>query len=203
MRTVDLAPDKSVRMGTEPRAASGLIASGSGVPALLSLLRSFLLATAMVVAYFVLPLGSALAADTIVVLVLGIGLVAVLLALQVRSILRSPYPAAKAVGALMVSVPLFLVLFATTYYLLAQAEPTMFSERLSRLDALYFTVTVFATVGFGDITATTQSARALTTVQMVADVVLVGLIARVVVGAVQWGRRRQRRAPEGAAPEEP
>ncbi len=190
-------------MGSRARVASELMPSGVSTAAFLSLLWSFLAGTALVVGYFVLPLGSPLAVGTLLELGLGIVLVAVLLVLQVRAILRSAYPGAKAIGALMVSVPLFVVVFATAYYLMSHSEPSMFSERLTRLDALYFTVTVFATVGFGDITATTQVARAVTTLQMVGDLVLVGLFARVIVGAVQWGRRHQGRATEGAAPDDP
>ena len=56
---------------------------------------------------------------------------------------------------------------------------------------MYFTVTVFATVGFGDITAVTETARGVVIVQMLLGLVLVGVIARVIFGAVQEGRRRQ------------
>jgi Ion channel len=47
--------------------------------------------------------------------------------------------------------PFYLLLFAATYYLMSINRPTAFSEGLGRTDALYFTVSVFATVGFGDI----------------------------------------------------
>jgi hypothetical protein len=57
---------------------------------------------------------------------------------------------------------------------------------------LYFTVTVFATVGFGDIVGVSQTARTVSMIQMVAGLVLVGLIARVMLGAVQESRTRQR-----------
>jgi hypothetical protein len=71
------------------------------------------------------------------------------------------------------------------------AAPQSFSEPLGRLDSLYFTVTVFATVGFGDIVPVTSPARAITTVQMVGDLVLVGLVAQVIVGAVRRGMQRR------------
>ena len=158
---------------------------------LMMLVGSLLVSTAIVFAYFVLPLSSDLAADTTVELALGLAVLTVLLAWQIREILRSPYPAAQAVSALVVSVPLFLTLFAITYYLMGEAEPSTFSEPMTRLDSMYFTVTVFATVGFGDITAVSQGARAVTTVQMMGGLVLVGLIARVIVGAVQVGRSRR------------
>ena len=159
--------------------------------ALMMLVGSALVSTAIVGAYFVLPLSSDLATDTAVELVLGLTVLAALLAWQVRAILRSRYPAAQAVSALVVSVPLFLTLFAMTYYLMGEAEPSTFSEPMTRLDSLYFTVTVFATVGFGDITAVSQGARAVTMVQMMGGLVLVGLIARVIFGAVQESRSRR------------
>ncbi|MEV4441110.1 potassium channel family protein [Streptomyces sp. NPDC049577] len=66
-----------------------------------------------------------------------------------------------------------------------------FTEPLTRTDALYFTLTVFSTVGFGDITPETHEARIVTMVQMTGDILLLGVAAHVVVGAVQsaLGRR--------------
>lgn len=158
--------------------------------AVVSLLRSLLVAAAICTFYFVLPLPTHLTVSPVLRLAGGLVVVGALLSWQIREILRSPYPGARAIGALVVSVPLFLVLFATTYTLLAESDPGMFSEPLTRLDALYFTVTVFATVGFGDITAATETARAVVMTQMVGDLVLVGLIARAIVDAVNRGRDR-------------
>ena len=61
---------------------------------------------------------------------------------------------------------------------MGRAQPAQFSEPLTRLDAAYFTVTIFATVGFGDIVAVSEAARAVATVQMVGDLVIVGVVAR-------------------------
>lgn len=88
---------------------------------------------------------------------------------------------------------LFLVLFAASYYLLERSEPGSFSETLNRTDALYFTLTTFATVGFGDITARSQTGRVLTMVQMAGGLLLVGVAARVLASAVQAGLSRQHR----------
>ncbi|MBT2379790.1 two pore domain potassium channel family protein [Streptomyces sp. ISL-111] len=112
-----------------------------------------------------------------------------------------PSPRLRAVEALSTAVPLFLLLFSATYFLYAREEGDhSFSEPLSRNDALYFTVTVFATVGFGDIVPVSPTARALTTCQMVADLVLVGVIAKAIVGAVRIGLDRRR---SSSSPEEP
>lgn len=158
-----------------------------------SFLASMSVATVVLVGYFVLPFTSRLAVDTVAELLLGLLAIAGLLAWQVHSILVSPVPGVRAVGALSVSAPLFLTLFATAYFIMGSAQPGTFSEPMSRLDALYFSVTTFATVGFGDITAVSPSARAVVTVQMVGDLVLVGLIARVIFGAVEHSRSRQER----------
>ena len=53
-----------------------------------------------------------------------------------------------------------------------------FSQQLTHTDALYFTVTVFATVGFGDITAKTEAARLVVTGQMIIDLIIIGMRTR-------------------------
>jgi voltage-gated potassium channel len=73
------------------------------------------------------------------------------------------------------------------------------AETLTRTDSLYFTVTVFATVGFGDITATSETARVLVTVQMILDLIVLGLGVRAFVGAVEVGRQQTNDGPQTAA----
>ena len=53
-----------------------------------------------------------------------------LVAWQVRSILRSPHPALRAVEAIALSLPLFLLLFAATYTVLSASDPGAFTEPL-------------------------------------------------------------------------
>lgn len=155
-----------------------------------SLVQSLLIAVLLVVAYFLLPMTSGTRAGGLVALVAGLLVVVLVLAWHVRLILVAPYPAARAVAALVVTVPLFLVVFSTIYYLMGVEDASVWSEPLTRMDALYFTVTIFVTVGFGDITAISQAARVMVTVQMMTGLTLVGVIARVVVGAVQVNWRR-------------
>ena len=129
--------------------------------ALTALLRSFLVSIVVVAAYFLLPMTSATRGSAILILVGGLTALVLVLAWHIRLILVGPYPAARAASALVVTVPLFLIVFATIYYLMGVADEEVWSEPLTRMDALYFTVTVFATVGFGDVTAVSQGARAL------------------------------------------
>jgi hypothetical protein len=81
---------------------------------------------------------------------------------------------------------------------MADADAGAFSEPLSRTDALYLTITVFSTVGFGDITPKTDLARVATMVQMLGDLLAVGLVLHVMVGAVKAGLQRRAAALAGS-----
>ncbi|WP_395292556.1 potassium channel family protein [Kitasatospora hibisci] len=141
--------------------------------------------------YYALPLDNSSTPAALTMLLTGLAAFVALVALQVRSILRSRYPGLRAVEALATSIPFFLLLFAGTYVTMAGESPANFERHLSHTDALYFTVTVFSTVGFGDITAKSQGARLVVTGQMLADLVVFGLALKVVVGAVRRGRQRR------------
>ena len=155
----------------------------------------------LVAIYYLIPLDPSSIGVTVVQLAVGLLVLVGLVVYQVRSIVKATYPALRAVGALATSVPLFLLLFAGTYYVMGGISEANFSEPLTRTDALYFTVTVFATVGFGDITATAESTRILVMGQMVAGVVIIGLGARVIVDAVKRGQRRQPGQASDATPD--
>jgi hypothetical protein len=165
---------------------------------LAALLRASLTATVLVVLYFKLPFTGVVEASTVVLLAVGLVLFAAVITWQVRSILKSEYPALRAIEALAAAIPLFLVVFAATYVKLDDAQAQAFSEPLTRIDALYYTITVFSTVGFGDITPLTVPARVTSMIQMLLDLVVVGLVLQVMLGAVKEGR--QRRAATEAGP---
>ncbi len=148
------------------------------------------LTIALVVAlYFVLPLNHSSSAGVVAELVLGVLVLAGIIAWQVRRIVRSEHPTSRAVEALALSVPLYVLLFATTYFLMARANHATFGGPVSRADALYFSTTVFTTVGFGDITAKTEAARLAVTLQMWLDLLFLGLVVRIVVNAVKFNQQ--------------
>jgi hypothetical protein len=91
----------------------------------------------------------------------------------------------QAVQALGLLIPFFLVLFASFYLSLATFATRNFSQPLDHTDSLYFTVTVFATVGFGDIVPLTTLARLITSVQMLLDLVVLGGVVRIVIFAAR------------------
>jgi glucan phosphoethanolaminetransferase (alkaline phosphatase superfamily) len=153
-------------------------------------MRPTLTIAALLLLYYRLPLGVRLTGSTAVTLFLELVLVAALITWQVWQIRTSEYPRLRAIEALSLSLPLFLLVFAAVYFATESANPTSFSEGLTRTDALYFSVTVFASVGFGDITAVTQPARVTVMIQMIGDLFLVGIVVRVIMSAVQTGLRR-------------
>ena len=156
-----------------------------------TVLRTSFYASLLVAAFYLLPLDLS-GSDSVTVLTAGLLIVAGFVAWEVRSILRADYPLLQAIAALILTVPLFLLLFSSVYYLMEHAAPQDFTEHMTRTDALYFTVTTFATVGFGDITARSQGARLVVTVQMLADLLVIGFGIKVLFGAAKMGRRRRR-----------
>jgi voltage-gated potassium channel len=162
----------------------------------LALLRSLVTVVALVVLYYILPLGQRLDRTATALLAAGMVVFTALVVWQLRSILASEFPTLRAIQGLSVTIAFFLLCFAAAYYMMATASPSAFTEALSRTDSLYFTVTVFATVGFGDITPVTATARVTCMAQMIADLVLLGVLLRVVLSAVKLARQRKR--PDGA-----
>ena len=163
-------------------------------------LRALANTAVLVAIYYLLPpdhTSTWIAATTLI-----IGLVAfiALVIFQVRWIIRSRFPGLRAVEALATSLPPFLLLFSGTYVTMAAASASSFGEKLTHTDGLYFTVTVFATVGFGDITARSEGARLLVTGQMVADLIILGIGAKIILGAVTRARGRQ---PQNAGAGQP
>lgn len=150
-----------------------------------TVVRAVLTTAALVAVYYLMPITGRWSGSALIRLSIGMLVFGALVAWQVRTILRSDHPGLRTVEALAAAIPLFLLVFASVYLLVADIEPTAFSERLSKTDSLYFTVTVFATVGFGDIVPTIAATRIMTMIQMVADLIVIGLVVHVMLGAVK------------------
>jgi hypothetical protein len=168
-----------IRPGIHKRAVLGAV------------LLSVLSVCVMLSAYYAAPLDRPLDRGTGLLLFGALGLFVVLVVLQVRGILRSRRPRLRAIQSLIIGVPLLMVVFAATYCTVDAQQAGAFTETLSRTDGLYFTVTVFATVGFGDIAPVSELARVLVTIQMITGLLTVGVIAKVLVGAVRMAESRR------------
>lgn len=166
----------------------------------LALVRPVASVLLLLLAYFWLPFDAVDDTGTLVGLAVGLLLVLVVLGWQVYGVTRARYPELQAIQAIAVGIPLYLLAFAACYSVLSHALPGSFSEPVTRMGALYFCVTVFATVGFGDIAATTDTTRAVVTVQMVLNLALLAAGLRVLTLAVRMGQAR--RAGEATEAEE-
>ena len=102
-------------------------------------------ATVLVVLYYLLPLDRSSTGTAVTILVIGLAVFIGLVAFQTRAILRSPFPGLRAIEALATSVPLFLLLFASTYVAMSAMSTGNFDGPLTHTDGLYFAVTVFST----------------------------------------------------------
>lgn len=149
------------------------------------LARTAMIATvtvaAIVTMYYVAPWEGGRSDAVVVRLVVTVIVLVAVSAVSIPAITRAPYPTLRAVQLLAVIVVLAIASFATIYLLLSGKDASAFSEPLSRTDALYFSLTTATTIGYGDIHAATEPARIAVMFQMVTNVVVVGVAARVIL----------------------
>jgi voltage-gated potassium channel len=146
-------PSKPVRLAELPKPQRRLAMLRSG--AIIALAWVVLLG-----AFFVLPIGHESGLRQVVRIGADIALIGALIAWQIRRISASELPELRAVEALGIVVAVFLVAFSAIYLSMSIKGPANFTQRLDQVRALYFTITVFSTVGFGDITPRTDPASA-------------------------------------------
>lgn len=156
-----------------------------------SALRIFGIALGMLLLYAVVPVPGTSGAAAFVGMVTGLVLFVVLVGWQLHTIVRAEHPVLRAVEVVLFALPMLVVIFAFTFLTISRADPQSFSEPLGRVDAMYFTVSTVATVGFGDITPTSAGARIVVTFQMLFDLALLAGLVRLVVLATRTGLRRQ------------
>jgi voltage-gated potassium channel len=133
-----------------------------------------LILAAVVAVYFVVPVSRELQPSTVV---RGLGAI-VILALMAGGVVRQLRlhldDTDRRMDGLIVSITVVMAVFSFCFFALEQRDPSQFDGLNTRLDALYFTAATAATVGFGDVHAVGQGARAMVLVQMVFNVVFIG-----------------------------
>jgi hypothetical protein len=147
-------------------------------------------------AYFLLPIGRESSVRAGVRLGADIALVGAILFWQTRRIARAMLPELRAIEALGIVIGVFLVAFSSIYLAMSHEAVTTFTRDLDHVRALYFTVTIFSTVGFGDITPRTDPARLVVSAQMLLDLVLIGAVVRLLLNTA-----RNRVAPVADSPQ--
>jgi len=154
-------------------------------------LRALVSAGALVTLYFIAPLPRGAHATLVPHVAVAMALFTAVLTFEVRSILKSDQPMLRAAVAMATVIPLFLVSFSWIYLTMSQTNVAAFGTHLSRVSALYFAITVFSTVGFGDITAKTDPARLVVSLQMLADLAFIAVVVRIIFGAASRGQKRR------------
>ena len=86
--------------------------------------------------------------------------------------------ASRSSPVLAMLILLLVMSFSLAFFLLELASPGQIADLHTRTDALYFTLSTMATVGYGDVHAEGQAARALVSAVIAFDVVVVASLVR-------------------------
>ncbi|MFT4085573.1 MAG: ion channel [Gordonia sp. (in: high G+C Gram-positive bacteria)] len=142
-----------------------------------ALVRPLLAAVILLFGYFVLPFNHESTWNTAGTIV-GVILLLSFCLWEIRAFLHATYPLAAALEMLFALVTLYLTMFSAVYFMLSDYRSGSFNEHMTRMDALYFCLTVFTTTGFGDIDAVSQGARIAVSIQMTANLLVLGMGVR-------------------------
>lgn len=145
---------------------------------LLIVVRTSAVVLGTLLLYALMPVREETATAVAGLAVLGLVAVAAIFGRQLARIGRSKRPVLAAIEALALVVTLFVALFASLYVSTSAADPESFTQPVDKVAGIYFTVTILGTVGFGDIAAVSQPARIAVTVQMVLDLILIGVAVK-------------------------
>ena len=135
----------------------------------------------------------------LVLLLIGAVIYAIVLRLQFKRVVNSKRPGLVAAESLILSAGLFIAIFSAIYVILEGDNPGSFSQPIDHFTAAYFTLTVLATVGFGDITAVSDTARLIVMAQMALGLGFLAVIIKVFTSAAQRAiqSRGSSREPRG------
>ena len=141
------------------------------------------------IVYFLLPVPGRMSESSWMLLFVGgVLILGLLIALMVRRLLHADIDArARSLIVLLACVVLF---FSWANVTLSKI-PGQFADLHTKIDSLYFSISTLATVGFGDVHANGQLARAAVTLQILFNLVFLGTAIAMVTGL--WRRQVQAR----------
>jgi voltage-gated potassium channel len=139
--------------------------------------------------YYLLPVPGRMRDGSWVVLFCG-GLVvlAALIMVSIARLLRAG-PEAR-IRALVTLLCIAVLFFSWSDVVLAKV-PGQFTDLHTKTDALYFSVSTLATVGFGDVHAAGQLARAAITVEIVFNLIFIGTAVAMITGIMRAQARKR------------
>ena len=146
-------------------------------------------------AYYLAPVGEVLTESArllrlggVLALLLMLGALTWWISRRVAREARLPEDAVRLNELVLVAVT-GVAVFALADLVVATVVPGEFVDLNTKTDALYFALTTLTTIGFGDIHAQGQVARALLIVQMLFNVIVLATATRIALRAVGSRRR--------------
>ena len=136
-------------------------------------------AAVLLLAYWLAPIQDPLDGRWALRLAVGLLITGLVLWWQITAVRGSARPVQQAAQGFMVSIGVFLIIFASLYLAMDQALTGAFSRSMDKISALYFAITTLGTVGYGDITPVSPVAQIVVSIQMLVDLILLAVIARV------------------------
>jgi voltage-gated potassium channel len=159
-----------------------------------TMLVAFACSAVLIAIYYAAPVGNRGNAIWLR-LTFAMAIFVAVLAHELRAILRDLRPVRRAVIALAILLPLFLVTFAYVYLTMSASDAHAFGHAMTHTESLYFTLTMLSTVGFGDIAPKSDPARIVAMVQMTADIIFVAVVVRLIFGAASREVSRRTTSP--------
>lgn len=144
----------------------------------------------LTVGYYLLPVRSPAEVEgyaRLLVSVLSLGLLVVVLRRQAARSRRALSPGMRRIQWLLTALYVLVLGFALAYAAVSSLDPAQIVGIHDRTDALYFSVTIVSTVGFGDIHAAGTVARLIVTVHMVFNLIYLGTALRLLGSAAPPG----------------
>ena len=155
-----------------------------------------LLIAAATVVYFQIPVPGRMNPSSWAIMFSGgVVVLGLLIVLSIRRLLQAGEQAR--IRALLLLLTVTVLFFSWADDSVA-ALPNQFAQLTTKTDALYFTISTLATVGFGDVHPVGQLARAAVTLQIVFNLIFLGAAVSMISGFFR--RRAQSRATTGPAP---
>jgi voltage-gated potassium channel len=142
--------------------------------------RPILSAVGLLVAYYAFPVkfgeSTTIAVASLLLTAAGLSLLAAMMVKELQNVRHGDE--IKSPRILSMALILLVMAFSLSFFLLNQVQPNQIADLESKTDALYFTLATMATVGFGDVHAEGQVARALVCGLIVFNVVVVATLFR-------------------------
>lgn len=157
-------------------------------PLVVTLAHTTIMLVLLTLGYYLLPVrapwGDAVSALRMAGSLMAWATLVVLLRVERKRSRARQEPQYHRVQQLLTALYLLVLGFAVLYIVTETVAPEQFAGLVNRTDALYFSVTIMGTVGFGDVHAAGTVGRLMVTVQMLFNLIYLGTALRVLSAGI-------------------